>query len=724
MPSSIGVRTRLRLSIGLLGLIVVISAAVLTYALETVGAALRTATTADLTIQRVLELNQLTTEIEFNWEKRPIAQWREGQSALNQAIEELARLPHQADDAALQDRLRHNSADIAALFARWTDSGQGAGGPRQQPAVSRLIASSIMIRLRAMEAVTHRLVDRSNAAVSAQLTQLALLLALCLCAVTGATVLLFFVKRRIVASIDGFARAMTAVGEGHEQVPVAILGHDEFGRLAETFSVMHRKLRKSRAALSESNENLIREAAERRAAETRFRAAIDVMESGFALFDAEDRLVACNAGFTDGGTRATFNNPEGRTFEEIFRVFASAELTATEALDDPEAWLQKRLALHRNPPEMPFEVHWTNGQWMRVTERKTADGGTVGIWTDITDLKRRESQLGEINTRLADAHSELKRGSAMLQAIADAMPIFVSVIDRDLNYRFCNRHYWTALGIDPAKIVGQPVKGLLSPKIYEMALPHAAKALSGVETSFTWSVAAADGRERVLEQHYIPEFAPDGSVTAYYSIGVDVTLRHEREADLSRAAVTDPLTGLMNRRGFVEALETDSRRWAAEKLGGAILYLDVDHFKQVNDTHGHDVGDELLKAFASRLRMAVRASDHVARLGGDEFVITLSAPNAAEIAERIAAKLLQGFERPVRVGASTLKIGTSIGIAVFELPKTDHEPAALPTAEELLKAADLALYEAKAAGRNRTALRRINVEMEPARASARAAMRG
>ena len=420
MQSGIGVRTRLRLSIGLLGLIVVVSAVVLTYALETVASALHTSKAADVAIQHVLELNQLTSEIEFNWEKRPIEQWIDAQHHLDQAIVELAKLPHQAEDAALQDRLHHNSIDIAALFARWTKSGWR---DTETPDVSRLIASSIMIRLRAMESITHRLVDRSNAAVAEQMTELGALLAACLLAITGAIVALFFVKRRIVASIDGFARAMIAVGEGQETVQIAILGHDEFGRLAQTFSAMHEKLVRSHTALSDSNAQLIEQAAERRSAETRFRAAIDVMESGFALFDAEDRLIACNDGFTDAGTRATFGNPEGHTFEEIFRAFAQSELTATEALDDREAWLQKRLALHRDPPAHPFEVEWTNGQWMRVTERKTADGGTVGIWTDISALKRREHQMGEINGKLALAHLELKQGSAMLQAVADAMPL-------------------------------------------------------------------------------------------------------------------------------------------------------------------------------------------------------------------------------------------------------------------------------------------------------------
>jgi diguanylate cyclase (GGDEF)-like protein len=180
----------------------------------------------------------------------------------------------------------------------------------------------------------------------------------------------------------------------------------------------------------------------------------------------------------------------------------------------------------------------------------------------------------------------------------------------------------------------------------------------------------------------------------------------------------------MNRRGFVEALEADYQRWLAEQASGAILYLDVDHFKQINDTQGHDIGDALLKIFAGRLRTAVRASDRVARLGGDEFVIVLSAPDAAEIAQRIAGKLLKSFEQPLKVGNGTLKIGTSIGIATFQMTKPDGDASPLPSPDDLLKEADLALYAAKESGRNRYVVRTVNLDRDavvslPARSAGR-----
>jgi diguanylate cyclase (GGDEF)-like protein len=149
----------------------------------------------------------------------------------------------------------------------------------------------------------------------------------------------------------------------------------------------------------------------------------------------------------------------------------------------------------------------------------------------------------------------------------------------------------------------------------------------------------------------------------------------------------------------MEAMEDQAQRWAAGE-GGAVLFLDVDKFKQINDTLGHDIGDELLKAFAERIRGVVRASDKVARQGGDEFVILIAAREPEDVAKRVAQSLLERVRQPVKIGDRTLNISTSIGIAVIP-------PGHPAGTTEMLKEADLALYEAKGAGRDRYALRRM-----------------
>jgi PAS domain S-box-containing protein len=151
-----------------------------------------------------------------------------------------------------------------------------------------------------------------------------------------------------------------------------------------------------------------------RKAEASLRAAIDVMDSGFALFDADDRLVLCNDAFMDPGTRQRLGVPIGHSFEEIFSAFATADFTAVEAKKDPQAWLAWRLERHRNPPVEPVEIQWTDGRWMRVTERRTSDGGYVGLWTDITEVKRAEQRLKDAIGSMADGFALFDRDDRLV----------------------------------------------------------------------------------------------------------------------------------------------------------------------------------------------------------------------------------------------------------------------------------------------------------------------
>jgi PAS domain S-box-containing protein len=144
-------------------------------------------------------------------------------------------------------------------------------------------------------------------------------------------------------------------------------------------------------------------------AEQRLLAAIDSMADGFALFDAEDRLLYYNKGFVDDSLAKHFPEPRGHTFEEIIRAFAYDDVTAVTALLDREAWIKRRVEMHRSPAAEPFEQQTTNGKWYRVFERRTADGGCVGIWTDISALKDAES-------RVRDAIESINEGFALLDS--------------------------------------------------------------------------------------------------------------------------------------------------------------------------------------------------------------------------------------------------------------------------------------------------------------------
>ena len=167
-------------------------------------------------------------------------------------------------------------------------------------------------------------------------------------------------------------------------------------------------------------------------------------------------------------------------------------------------------------------------------------------------------------------------------------------------------------------------------------------------------------------------------------------------------ALTDPLTGLANRNRFGSKLEEAIKMGRRFKLGIALLLLDLDHFKQINDTYGHPMGDALLQAVAAVLACEVREVDTVSRLGGDEFAVILEGVNEIEDAERLAQRYLEILRQPFDIMDHSFTIGTSLGIV--------HFPTDADSAVDMVRRADLALYQAKEEGRN--TYRTFTLELE------------
>ncbi|HUQ26286.1 MAG TPA: diguanylate cyclase [Burkholderiales bacterium] len=189
-----------------------------------------------------------------------------------------------------------------------------------------------------------------------------------------------------------------------------------------------------------------------------------------------------------------------------------------------------------------------------------------------------------------------------------------------------------------------------------------------------------------------PRFAGDGRFLGYQGVGRDITeiaLARER---ISSLAYSDPLTGLANRTSFGPSLDQAAQRARRKSSKLAVVFVDLDGFKQVNDVHGHDAGDALLIQLAGRLRANLRASDLVARLGGDEFVVVVEEVQESGPIETVAKKLLAELVRPYSLGGSNVTVTASIGISIFPDDAAD--------APALLKHADTAMYAAKQAGKN------------------------
>jgi diguanylate cyclase (GGDEF)-like protein/PAS domain S-box-containing protein len=198
------------------------------------------------------------------------------------------------------------------------------------------------------------------------------------------------------------------------------------------------------------------------------------------------------------------------------------------------------------------------------------------------------------------------------------------------------------------------------------------------------------GKPRFIELRARYHFGPDGKAVASTGVAIDVTERKEAELRLAHAARHDSLTGLPNRTLFRERLDEALAR-ARRGSGCALLCLDLDRFKEVNDTLGHPVGDRLLVAVADRLRRELRETDMLARLGGDEFAIIQSFLLEPQEAAALARRLIEALARPFIIDGQHVVIGVSIGIALA--PRDSAET------ESLLSAADMALYRAKSDGR-------------------------
>ncbi|RZT28992.1 diguanylate cyclase domain-containing protein [Cupriavidus agavae] len=287
---------------------------------------------------------------------------------------------------------------------------------------------------------------------------------------------------------------------------------------------------------------------------------------------------------------------------------------------------------------------------------------------------------------------QLSRSERRLRAVTDTFPALLAFIDTDERYIFNNLAYERAFGIPVDRVRGMTVRELLGEERYLRARPYLQQALAGGVVSFEGEYLFPN--HHWMETSYRPEWSEDGAQVVGVHIHVqDITERKLETLRLSHISRTDHLTQLQNRAAFESHLRDAMALSRAEHRLMALLYLDMDRFKAVNDAHGHATGDLLLQAFALRLRRCVREQDHVARLGGDEFAVILSDIGSAESAQRVAEAILESVGRQFYFDGILADVDVSIGVALYR--------GALLSEEALMRMADVLLYRAKAMGRGR-----------------------
>ena len=355
-------------------------------------------------------------------------------------------------------------------------------------------------------------------------------------------------------------------------------------------------------------------------------------------------------------------------------VYALHEPCVREALQGRRARLEGKVEFAGR--EAHFQAHL-------IPDRR--DGGAQrGFYLmtfDITALKEAEGRRAKLE--------------GQLRAITDNLPVAITYLDAEQRYRFVNRPGLEWLCRPAEEVIGQRIGDILRPVAYERRRESIEQGLTGKRVTFEAESITGDVT-RILHYAYIPDIESDGRVAGLYGLATDVSSLKNVEKQLSLLVRSDFLTGVANRYAFNETMPLALSRARRAMSGLALMYLDIDHFKAINDSLGHAAGDEVLKAFAKRLQQSVRTTDTVARLGGDEFVIILEGVTSPEEPRIIARKIVANVTRPLEIEGRALALTTSIGVA-FQGEVLSADAA---TAETLIGRADAALYASKKAGRN------------------------
>ncbi len=377
-----------------------------------------------------------------------------------------------------------------------------------------------------------------------------------------------------------------------------------------------------------------------------------------------------------------FSAPSARIFE-ILPTDIGRPLTTLKTIVDIAHLEDSVNAVMSNLTAYSEQLADENTTWlMRINPYFDGNHTVSGAVLNFTDV-----------TALADAKQEVAVRNAALQAASAHAMVVVDIAKAGQPIIHATREFCELMGYSRAEVLGRNCRFLQGPDTD----PAAVKAIrTAIERGDTLKIEILnyrkDGSSFWNELRLAPVLMPNRKISQYVGLQRDITDSKRNEQSTARRANYDSLTGLTNRTLLINRLDRVIE--AAEKHGERcyVLFIDLDGFKEINDSLGHTAGDELLVMAANRLQQCVRENDTVARFGGDEFVIVLASHPALDAAIRVAEQVLASMREPYRLKQGVHRLSASIGIATY--------PQDGPDSQALIQHADTAMYRAKDNGRN------------------------
>jgi diguanylate cyclase (GGDEF)-like protein/PAS domain S-box-containing protein len=416
---------------------------------------------------------------------------------------------------------------------------------------------------------------------------------------------------------------------------------------------------------------------ERRRAEEAYHAVVEHSLQGLHILQDQREIFANSA----------YAEMLGYTVDELLALSPKRVRNLVHPDDQEIAWghVRDRIEGKPAPAHYEFRIIRKDGtvRWVESFPSRIEYRGKPALQVAMVDVTER---------KLAEA--TLKNSEERYRTLVESSTDAILMLDREKNAITCNQAFLALFGYQKKEIESQSVR-IIHPseesfRTYGKATYPLVERVGSLREE--WDLMRKDGMIFSAEIVTSPIRSPDGTTTGYICIIRDITERKRAEEELAYMATHDSLTGLPNRTLFTDRLTmalVQARR-SQKKL--AVMLLDLDYFKNVNDTLGHGVGDQLLSAVGHRLQGLLRRGDTVARIGGDEFLLLLPEMLQVEYATTLAQKVLQAFREPFACDGHELHITTSIGIAIF--PDDDGD------ADTLIKNADIAMYRAKNKGRD------------------------